>query len=547
MFTYFHGYYPGLFTQYDKSGLLNKNSGVRFCQSIDIDESLKFNNLAAKGGELYNLVKYNNLPFYIDRLQGGCFIEKYPYDKELIKEYKNFLNDKFFGFQMHEWSGNYFSDIKRIEACGCTEWTKDAIQKALLGKFKFNHIYLESMSADEIASFKKAENHKEYIKVLEWLFEDRQKYADGDLLTCNSSFQPLNLEFKRGLKRTMPEIGAQTPDARFQLAYARGMSKAYGAQFGAYYEPWGGSPFSTCCYHRNGKNEWNIENESFPFSAMGENGGSSRSLQERLHMYAYFAGAQFISEEWGVCNTFYDWNDFELTPYGKVKRDFIKFTEKYSDIGTPVTPIAVVLPENLLIFDSLHTKENTYIGFDLENPRAKEINNIRKVLHKLFCESGEMSGNETMTLLNCTLPDVIDVVHADKFNYNDYEYFVDLSGCSEFSNKYASKICKPDDLPAILDKILPFTAHGNAMKQLTKLSDGSYYLLLSNNSGVERSVGGGEKFLQDANSVVNITLKNGYSFVKKEGEGSLHLNNDNTYTINIPAGKWILCHIGKGI
>ena len=32
-------------------------------------------------------------PFYIDRLQGGCYIEDYPYDRTLIEEYKALLGD----------------------------------------------------------------------------------------------------------------------------------------------------------------------------------------------------------------------------------------------------------------------------------------------------------------------------------------------------------------------------------------------------------------------------------------------------------------------
>ena len=37
----------------------------------------------------------------------------------------------------------------------------------------------------------------------------------------------LKLEFKLGVKRIMPEIGAQTPGTAIQLSYARGMSRAY--------------------------------------------------------------------------------------------------------------------------------------------------------------------------------------------------------------------------------------------------------------------------------------------------------------------------------
>lgn len=36
------------------------------------------------------------------------------------------------------------------------------------------------------------------------------------------------------------------------------------------------------------------------------------------------------SEEWVMCNTFYNWKDFELTPYGKIKLDFLNIIKKVS-------------------------------------------------------------------------------------------------------------------------------------------------------------------------------------------------------------------------
>ena len=84
---------------------------------------------------------------------------------------------------------------------------------------------------------------------------------------------------------------------------------------------------------------------------MGENDGSSRSLQKRIHLYSYFSGAQFMSEEWGGCNTFCNWDDFEISEYGRVKLDFLKLIRKYPQeyIGTMYTPVAVVLLEDVKV------------------------------------------------------------------------------------------------------------------------------------------------------------------------------------------------------
>ena len=157
----------------------------------------------------------------------------------------------------------------------------------------------------------------------------RQEITSGQLLPCDSVMMAPKLEFKLGVKRIMPEIGAQTPRAAIRLSYARGMSRAYKKSFGAYYEPWGGQPFTVCNYNADGENEWNIHGGEFPFESAGSNGGSSRSLQKRLLIYAYLAGAEFVGEEWGGYNTFYDLKDFTLSPYGKTKRLFLRFAEKY--------------------------------------------------------------------------------------------------------------------------------------------------------------------------------------------------------------------------
>ena len=345
MFTYLHCYMPQTWDAQIKAGLIRPGDGIRFSQSLDIDESLKFNNLAAVGGDLYNYVKEHNCPFYIDRLQGGCFLEEYPYDMELVNTYRTMLGDKFWGFQMHEWGSNIKSDFNKITSNNCPEWTAEAIEATIRRAFPYEHTFVEAMNAREYAALGGIpKTYGEYLTMMQNLFAKRQAYVGGDLLPCDSFFQAQKMEVENGAKRLMPEIGAQTPNTRIQVAYARGMARAAGIPFGTYYEPWGGNPFSACCYQRDGLNEWGIGNEDFPYHTAGGNGGSSRSLQWRMHLYSYMAGASFMAEEWGMCNTFYDWENFELTPYGQIKKDFLNFVDRYPDIGEPIIPVAIVLP-----------------------------------------------------------------------------------------------------------------------------------------------------------------------------------------------------------
>lgn len=535
-FRYFHPYYmPELWDAQVKAGLINNDSGIRYCQSIDIDEKLKFNNQADVGGKFYNLVKENNFPFYIDRLQGGHFFEGYDYNLNLVKEYIDILGDKFYGFQMHEWMSNFQSDTTKLVNGKCPEpWTEENICRTLKRDFPYEHVFTEAMSAKEYAEVGHLTNISAYIDAMKNLFEKRQKYTFGKLLPCDSAILAYPLEFSLGAERIMPEIGQQTRNTSVQIAYARGMSKACKKEFGAYLEPWGGDPFSTCNYHRELKNEWNISNESFPFKSAGGNGGSSRSLQKRLQLYTFVAGGKFISEEWGLCNTFYDWNDFELTPYGKIKLDFIRFTEKYSDIGAPLAPIAAVIPKEIIALDDIDRTDNSYFSFAVDSSLSEKLGNMRKGLRYLF-GFGKCFGNENGCLVNRNLPDAIDIVNEDYYDETKYQFAINLTGNDEFSRKH--KCIELDEIKDALEKLLPCKISEGLQSIISKNSDGSYYLTIMNNTGISRSVEKGETTLREAEKTVKIEIKDNRSLTKLEGDATIELENGKYY-VTVPAGEF---------
>lgn len=142
------------------------------------------------------------------------------------------------------------------------------------------------------------------------------------------------------------------------------------------------------------------------------------------------------SEEWVMCNTFYNWKDFELTSYGKIKLDFLDIIKKYpkEKIGTPYTPIAVVLPKDLFGIAGLDDGENqTVFGYPLSGSNAKTMRNVRKALKYLLSNPSDMVGSEKANIINSHIPDCIDVMHEDYINlYDNYKFFVDLTGNSEF-------------------------------------------------------------------------------------------------------------------
>ena len=111
MLRFMNGYIPNVYEAQIDKGLVREVDGIRFCQNILLDENMKFNELAKKGGRLHSIISALHCPLYIDRLQGGTYIDEYPYDMALLNEYKNLLGDNFWGFQMHEWLSNYSSDL----------------------------------------------------------------------------------------------------------------------------------------------------------------------------------------------------------------------------------------------------------------------------------------------------------------------------------------------------------------------------------------------------------------------------------------------------
>lgn len=244
-----------------------------------------------------------------------------------------------------------------------------------------------------------------------------------------------------------------------------------------------------------------------------------------------------MAEEWGMCNTFYDWHDFELSPYGLMKKKFLDFVSRYPDIGEPVTPIAVVLPRSMEVLENVRCDTLTYLTFPAEDSFGEAVRHARRGLRDLFCTTGPMSGSETSSLLNCLIPDALDIVTEDVLDKDKYRYIVDLTGNAEFARLNSEKICQVDEVATILDSLLPCSIAGNVMKQFTKVSDNRFYILLTNNSGVVRTVEHGDEFLPDASESVSIKVTKHKKIERLEGS-NLSCDEHGIYHTAIPAGGY---------
>ena len=542
MLKFFHGYHPVVWDALLKSGMMTEYDGVRVPHDITIREENKFNNVAKKGGHLHRFMVENKRPFYIDRLQGGTFIDHYNYDTQLLKEYIDLVGDEnYYGMQMHEWVSNYASDLGKIGELSDEDWKAENISKRVFEKYKYPYLFLETMDEYEMEEWGCPKNAFERYDVLEKLYAKRVSQHHR-ILPVDSHGLAFGLEIDHGAKRFMAEIGAQTLHTRLQVAYGRGMAKSRGCEFGTYYETWGGAPFSTCNYQKDGKNEWDTEKpEDFPYISAGANGGSSRSLQERLYVYSFMNNVDFMSEEWSVANIFNDWDEFELSPYGKINVWFAGFRNKYSDVGNKITPIAAVLHSSQKIVDRL-ASTNGFCEVAVGGEKEAKMVQIKTTLKQIFANETPMKGNEKWKALdNSNIPDAIDLFSfTSNGALDNYKYLVDITTTSELkSSAWGKKICDVSDIETILRKELPCYVDGGLLWMVNERIGGGYYLTVFNNSGVNRTVADGESIEKDSEITVTLSFKNEKNPVLCDGKGKLSLE-DGTYKLTVEGGSWCI-------
>ncbi len=548
MFHFLHGYSPKLWAGYVKNGLISPGDGIRFVQNIFTPDEYTFNTVAAKGGELWKLVTEENRPLYIDRLQGGCHYYEYPFDQQLLEEYRRLLGDKFLGFQMHEWMSNYRSDLNKCAEVSAENWDEEHICEAIY-KFSPPPLFLESMGLDEFIAGGKVETAEQFYNNMTAHYKMQlEKYKD--FVAVDSGYIMYPFEIELGVNLIMPEIGAQGyRDIILLMSFSRAVTGANGVKFGAYYEPWGGDPFSCCVYNPENNNEWFLSTEgAFPYKTGGENGGSSRSNQKRIYLYAYLSGAEYMSEEWGAYNTFCDKECTKLSEYGLVKKSFIDFTRKYPDIGEKMAPIAVVLPADLPTYvvqreGESHTGDPLGHMYQcpLGDEKGKRWDHIRDTMDSIFRNTYPMIGNECRGLCNSRLPDAVDVLtEKEESALEKYAYIVDLTGNPDFAARH-DNIIPADKVAEKLGKLLPVKVEGECHYMVNRLPDGEFYLTIFNHNGIVRTVADGEYGLPEAATTLRITLAPDFAdrtLQQLEGEGKTE-QKDGAYTVTLQAGEYI--------
>ena len=532
---FIHVYNDEYFEGLVKNNLINKNTGFKIQHAFCVPDHKKFNVYAAKGSKLHSIIKEGNHPFYVDRLAGGIGYYEYDFDKDLIREYSEMLGDWFLGFQLHESGTNKrYIDWGGIRRRTGSTGPHDAeeLKKILLHEKRteamgFPMYSLNIDGPDYYAKHTFAETIDGYFEEMKDMFRRKMALVDGHILPADSGFAAMKFENELGIKSFMPEVGAQIPLMRFQLALTRGIARNNGKTWGTYYECWfyrKDPGYTMPCYNKEPGNEWYLPQELHgdDFSNYGLNGGSSRLLQRRIYYYSLMSGAHYVAEEWGLNCSYTDMtHDFTLSEYGEVKKEFINTAEEIGNVD-PITPFAIVLPVDYSILEisykgfKVGDHPTEYMKIPLNAEEKAVYGKVHDVLYSFLAQLDETYGNEWHTIQNSRFGDMFDIIYEDagEETFKKYAYLIDATKDSRFAKKYAGdNVILSDDLDAMTAKVkalapqlMPVIVDG--LHWLVSVGeDGKRYLTIFNNEGNERSLDLGDVIDHKADRRVKVTFK----------------------------------------
>ena len=539
----FHNYSRLYTKKLIEEGMAQKGDGFKITQHYCSKPEMKFNEVAKKGGELYNIVKEYGSCFYIDRLQGGTFFSFYPFSEELQEEYNEITDGGYLGVQLHELGETRLYDWFRIKGeldkTGLP-WTEENILesvRAISHNKEFPHF--SQGPAGEYAERKLPEKLREFYDDIDYVIKTRMERFGGKIINCDSCAIYPGLEKENDIPLSLVEIGGLTADTNYQIALRRGMSCAAGKKWGVYLEPWGiDGELSAYCFMKNGENEWNCTKENFSFEAKCGNGGTSMSFAKRMMYYSLFAGTDYFSEEWGQSNTFYDFESFVLSPYGKIKKEFFALSRQFNSVK-PVVPIAVVVPHEYKIL-------NTQIVYPFENDiYDKEYSEMFKSMKSLFSD-GVKIGFEDIYFTTGIAGGLIDIIYDDSYEGKPpYDLIIDYSSRMKGENVLDAYSCNnlKERVKVFVDSFLPVKIESTGSKDIQLFeNNGSKYICIYNHNGISKNLKNGEIANHDADIFVTAKTKQGrFGEIINICDCSFNLNESKT-EINtfLDAGKFIL-------
>lgn len=568
---FFHVYNEKCFVGLEKNGLINKDTGFKIQHIFSMEDHLKFNRFAAKGTKLHSMIKDGKFPFYVDRLAGGATWHNYTFDKALTEEYANLLGNWFLGFQLHESGSNRrIADWKRLrEIGGDGPYDLEVLRRELVSKHAKlpDGTPLPNLSMDTPEYYASgvcfSATPEAYQDEMADMFRRRMIDTHGHILPVDSYYMATKLQDDMGMPSFMPEVGCQIPLMRIQVALARGMARKSGKTWGTYYECWRfdeESGYTMPCFNDDPINEWYLPQDQHPddFSSYGQNGGSSRLLQNRIYFYTLMSGADYMGEEWGLNCSYTDMNTFDLSLYGTVKKAFIQAAEKLQNIKA-VTPFAIVLPKRYSVVElpdpynarSQGVRSGNYLECQLSKEETDYYGHLEDVLMLFFGRNDPDKGNEGHVMTNSRFGDLFDILYEDapKQAFSRYAAVIDATGEGSFLKANPDlNVLPSDDLEALAQqvnalaaKVLPCTVDGLHWL-VSENGEGSRYLSIFNNEGNLRTFTKGDTINHDKDAWVTVTPNGAMQpQILHSTEGvQLQKQPDGTYKVFVPATGFVV-------
>ncbi len=570
---FFHVYNDEMYKGLVKNKMINKDTGFKLQNCFCLPYELRFSEYAKKGSNFYNLIKEKKIPFYVDRFAGGSNWFENKLDKELIDEYKSILGKWFLGFQLHESASNRRQDwngmIKKMGTKG--PYDKDELDKAMFNPIAWepDGTKLHYLSQDSVEFYSKqkySETYEEFFEEIKGMFKRRMEDTNDSIIPCDSYYIATKLQNDLGYQTFMPEVGCQIAQMRVQIATARGIANLSDKTWGVYYECWRelkGVGYCMPCFNTDPSNEWYLSQEMWgdDFTSYGENGGSSRLLQDRIYQYALMSGADYFSEEWGLNCSYSDMKKFTLSDYGKVKKNFIKRAVKMQGVKAKI-PFAIVLPNKysvIEIFDMFHPwifgeHRTEYMESKLNEAEIEYFGHIEDVLKFVFARVGEEFGNEGHVMTNSRFGDLFYIIYedTDDVNLSKYDCLIDASFEGSFiKSKEGSglKILSSadfdklgQDIEKIAREVMPVYVDG--LHWLVSTDEkGRNFLTIFNNEGNERDTKYGDIIHNEADRKVKVEfkvptkLKLNHQAVKK---AKIEKIDNKTYNVLVPAAGYVV-------
>ena len=495
---------------------------------------------------LLQQAKTSNRPYYIDRITGGMPYQSLEGIESIARELKE--DPQFLGFQVHEWGNSPIHDYKRI-------------QKLLIGQgLPFDRANFVGYEGRVDYPFFSGGDYDTYRKLFTPLnsLADVNRYLEGyvrqivgrtggQVMAVNGYVQLYHTALRLGAKNVMAEIGNQVPLTGLQIACVRGAARQYEKPFGVYYEPWGGKPFGCPC--ALGWSPWfpggqNPDNKLMGHQIRPEL-GSSRSLQRRLLYFAWLSGATYWAEEWGAENCFRNWEDYPLTEYGQIVKEFLDISLQWSR-PKPVVPAAIVMPPGTVGIDIRYlsiTRDDLYeiVKPDPFHDRMRHF--AKAVLAARPRRPGLDDYNLTPSpwiscfdVLSSEAPDNL-VSQYDLVVYFDRKQFDALRIDRKKTQLYTGNDQDAERCTQALGEFLPFYVEGEVGCAHAR-ADGRYLLGVFNNLGITKTAKGEQA---DRTATRSAIIRGPVGQIKYIlGRRHTRRSDENTIELVIPPGDLVI-------